>query len=70
MLKHIVITDHVGVKDVEKFMTEVLRKQGIKLVKIGLIALSPFPPKSRDIFVAMELKIPIGAEVDFMENEG
>jgi len=69
MLNHIVITDHVGVKDIEKFMTIVFRKQGIKLVKIELIALSP-PSKPQDIFVAMQLKIPIGTEADFMENEG
>ena len=69
MPESIVITDSVGVSDIEKFMTEVLRKQGIRLHSVNLICLYPVgDPK--DIFVSMDIRIPIGSRTDIVEIGG
>ena len=62
MSNQVVMTDHVGAADVEEFMNKVLCKHGITLSKIGLIALSPVKDP-KDIFVAMEIRVPIGSVV-------
>jgi len=72
MSKCIVMTDTVGINDVQEYLGALFHKTGIELAKLGYFGLYPTDnPKENPkyIFISVDIRVPIGSTVEIMETE-